>query len=35
LDDARNLVGSSYARFEEGFKTADLRAAGQLLEELG
>jgi predicted ATPase len=35
LDDARNLVGSRYALFEEGFKTADLQAAGQLLEELG
>jgi len=34
LDDARNLVGSSYARFEEGLKTADLQAAGQLLAEL-
>src|SRR5262249_33451170 len=34
LDDARNLVGAGYARFEEGFETADLRAAAQLLKEL-
>ena len=34
VDDARILVGSSYARFEEGLKTADLQAAGQLLTEL-
>ena len=34
LDDARNLVGSSYARFEEGFETADLQVARQLLEKL-
>jgi len=34
LDDARKLVGSSYARFAEGLETADLQAAGRLLEEL-
>ena len=34
-DDARNLVGSCYARFEEGMETADLQAAGRLLKELG
>jgi predicted ATPase len=35
LDDARKLVGSSYAGFAEGSKTTDLQAARQLLEELG
>ena len=35
LDDARNLVGSGYARFKEGSKTADLQTAGQFLAELG
>jgi predicted ATPase/DNA-binding winged helix-turn-helix (wHTH) protein len=33
-DDARNLVRSSYARFKEGFETADLQVARQLLEKL-
>jgi predicted ATPase/DNA-binding winged helix-turn-helix (wHTH) protein len=33
-DDARKLIESSYARFEEGFETVDLQAAGQLLKEL-
>jgi predicted ATPase len=32
--EARNLVASTYARFSEGFDTADLRAAKSLLEEL-
>jgi len=35
LSDARNLVGSCHARFGEGIETADLQAAGRLLEELG
>jgi predicted ATPase len=35
LDDARTLVRSSHARFEEGLETADLQAAGRLLRELG
>ncbi len=34
-DDARNLIARSYARFAEGFGTADLQAARQLLKELG
>jgi predicted ATPase/DNA-binding winged helix-turn-helix (wHTH) protein len=34
LPEARNLVASTYARFSEGFDTADLRAAKSLLEEL-
>jgi len=32
--DARELLGSVYGRFTEGFNTADLREAGSLLEEL-
>lgn len=35
LEDARTLIGSSSARFGEGFETADLQAAGRLLAELG
>jgi hypothetical protein len=35
LPAARNLMASTYARFSEGFDTADLRAAKSLLEELG
>jgi predicted ATPase/DNA-binding winged helix-turn-helix (wHTH) protein len=34
VSEARNLVASTYARFPEGFDTADLRAAKSLLEEL-
>jgi len=32
---ARDLLGPLYDRFTEGFGTADLRAARQLLSELG
>ena len=32
--EARELLGSVYGRFTEGFNTADLREAGSLLEEL-
>jgi len=32
--DARDLIAGSYARFTEGFDTADLQAARQLLNEL-
>lgn len=35
LEEARTLVRSGYARFEEGFETADLQTAGRLLAELG
>src|SRR5262249_38491522 len=35
VDEARNLVRSVYARFQEGLDTADLRAAAKLLHELG
>src|SRR5256714_4488275 len=34
IREARDLVASTYARFSEGFDTADLRAAKSLLEEL-
>jgi predicted ATPase len=34
LVEARALLGPIYARFTEGFATADLRAAKTLLEEL-
>jgi len=34
-DEARNLVSSIYARFQEGSDTADLRSAAKLLHELG
>jgi predicted ATPase len=34
-DAARDLLGPVYDRFAEGFTTADLRAARQLLSELG
>ena len=33
-DEARNMLASLYARFNEGFETADLRAAKRLLDEL-
>ena len=33
-DDARRLLGDCYAAFDEGFDTADLRDAKQLLESL-
>ena len=33
-DDARRLLGDCYASFNEGFDTADLRDAKQLLESL-
>ncbi len=33
-DDARRLLGDCYASFDEGFDTADLRGAKQLLESL-
>jgi hypothetical protein len=32
--EARELLGAVYGRFTEGFDTADLRAAGSLLQEL-
>jgi predicted ATPase len=35
IDEARDLVAASYARFAEGFETADLRAARRLLDDLG
>ncbi len=33
--EARSLLGATYARFTEGFDTADLKRAKQLLDELG
>jgi predicted ATPase len=33
-DKARDMLASLYARFNEGFETADLRAAKRLLDEL-
>jgi len=33
-DEARHILAPSYARFTEGFETADLKAANQLLSEL-
>ncbi len=34
-DEARELLAPIYGRFTEGFETADLREAKQLLDELG
>jgi len=34
IDDARNLLTSIYSRFQEGFGTADLKAASELLESM-
>src|SRR5262249_18328110 len=34
LGDARDQLASVYGRFTEGFETADLRTAKQLLDEL-
>jgi len=34
VPEARSLVASTYARFSEGFDTADLRAAKSLIDEL-
>ena len=34
VEEARELLGSVYARFTEGFETADLREARSLLEQL-
>jgi predicted ATPase len=34
ITEARALLGSVYGRFTEGFQTADLREASNLLEEL-
>ena len=34
-EDARTVLAEAYARFEEGFDTADLRAAKLLLDEIG
>jgi predicted ATPase len=34
-DEARQWLGEIYARFTEGFDTADLREAKRLLEALG
>jgi len=34
VTEARELLGSVYGRFTEGFATADLQAAKSLLEEL-
>jgi predicted ATPase len=33
-DEARHILAPSYARFTEGFETADLKAAKQVLSEL-
>jgi predicted ATPase/DNA-binding winged helix-turn-helix (wHTH) protein len=34
IDDARNLLTSIYSRFHEGFGTADLKAASELLKSM-
>jgi predicted ATPase/DNA-binding winged helix-turn-helix (wHTH) protein len=34
-EEARDLLGTAYARFTEGFATGDLKRAQQLLDELG
>ncbi len=34
-EEARDLLGTAYARFTEGFETDDLKRAKQLLKELG
>src|SRR5258707_15281518 len=34
VPEARSLVASTYARFSEGFDTADLRAAKSLIDQL-
>jgi hypothetical protein len=34
LAEARDLLGTAYARFTEGFDTYDLKLAKQLLDEL-
>jgi predicted ATPase len=33
-EEARDLLGTAYARFTEGFETADLKQTKQLLDEL-
>jgi len=33
-EEARNALSETYARFSEGFDTADLKAAGHLLAAL-
>jgi adenylate cyclase len=34
-EEARSILSAVYSTFKEGFETADLKAAQQLLEELG